>query len=417
MATNKVKEWFQTLEPTQRQQVLKFGAIGAVVVAALGLYYGSGQSEKAPPPKKADVTVIDVGEGRLEDDMRATLEKEKQEQANQNAAQDKRVAELEAQLKTQTDSNAAVLDALNSISKGGATGLPDNLGMTAENPADWEAGIRKPSSAPVAGRESRDGRDPRSHANAPPPGPPPIEMIGGIGVVPGLQDVSAGPNGSDKKKATGPRWYLPVSFMEAKLLTGLKAKTVEAARGDPEPILLRVQAPAILPNEIRAELQGCLVVAHGYGSLASERVEARLVSMNCLNAAGQSVIETEITGIVVDKDGVKGLAGHPVSKMGTNLARLAFAAAVEGAGAAFVDQASTVSVSPLGQTQTVDPGQIGRAGAGEGVAKAASEYGKIIADLVRQQAPVIEVGPSKDVTIVLTQGAWLDLKPTREGGV
>lgn len=407
MATNEVKAWFEGLEPTQRQQVLKYSAIVGVVAVALGLYYGSGQSEKMPPPKKADVTVIDVGEGRLEDDMRATLEKDKQEQANQNAAQDRRVAELESQLKSQIDSNAAVLQALNSISRGGATGLPDNLGLPADTPPDWEAGIRKPASSPVG--------DPRSRSNALPPGPPPIEMIGGISVVPGISD--AGTAANDKKKATGPRWYLPVSFMEAKLLTGLKAKTVEAARGDPEPILLRVQAPAILPNEIRAELQGCLVVAHGYGSLASERVEARLVSMNCLNAAGESVIETEITGIVVDKDGVKGLAGHPVSKMGTNLARLAFAAAIEGAGAAFADQASTVSVSPLGQTQTVNPGLIGRAGAGEGVAKAASEYGKIIADLVRQQAPVIEVGPSKDVTIVLTQGAWLDLKPTREGGL
>jgi conjugal transfer pilus assembly protein TraB len=203
--------------------------------------------------------------------------------------------------------------------------------------------------------------------------------------------------------------------MPAKLLTGLKAKTVESARGDPEPILLRVQAPAQLPNEIRAQLQGCLVVAHGYGSLASERVEARLVSLNCFDLKGKSVVEADVTGIIIDSDGVKGLAGHPVSKMGTNLARLAFAAAIEGAGSAFSDRATTTSVSALGQTQSIDPGQIGKVAAGEGVQSAASEYGKIIADLVRQQAPVIEVGPTKDVTVVLTEGAWLELKPYREG--
>ena len=135
-----------------------------------------------------------------------------------------------------------------------------------------------------------------------------------------------------------------------------------------------------------------------------------------MNGIGQSIIEADITGIVVDKDGVKGLAGHPVSKMGTNLARLAFAAAIEGAGSAFSDQASNVSVSPLGQTQSIDPGQIGRAGVGEGVSKAASEYGRIIADLVRQQAPVLEVGPTKDVTVVLTEGVWLEIKSSREGG-
>ena len=53
---------------------------------------------------------------------------------------------------------------------------------------------------------------------------------------------------------------------------------------------------------------------------------------------------------------------------------------------------------------------------GEGVSKAASEYGRIIADLVRQQAPVLEVGPTKDVTVVLTEGVWLEIKSSREGG-
>jgi len=407
----RLREWFDGLEPQKRQSLMKFGAIAAVFALALGLYYASDQDKKVAPAAKPEVAVIEVGEGRLEDDMRSTLEKSREELANQNAAQDKTVADLKATVEQQSEQNAAILTALNAMSKGGATGLPepDGLGLSPENPADWERGITRPS--------TRVGRGEPSGAPLQPPATPPVEMIGGIGIAAGPADGAASVNnGGDKKKAIGPRWYLPVSFMPAKLLTGLKAKTVESARGDPEPILLRVQAPAILPNEIRAELQGCLVVAHGYGSLASERVEARLVSINCMNAVGQSIIEADITGIVVDKDGVKGLAGHPVSKMGTNLARLAFAAAIEGAGSAFSDQATTVSVSPLGQTQSVDPGQIGRAGLGEGVSKAASEYGRIIADLVRQQAPVLEVGPTKDVTVVLTEGVWLDIKSSREGG-
>ena len=407
MASNGFREWYDGLEPGRRQNLVKGGAVGTVLVAALALYYASGQDQKAPPPAKANVAVIDVGEGRLEDDMRSELERSKQELANQNKRQDESVESLTAKLQKQEEQNTAILAALQGMSTGGATGLPDadGLGLAPNNPADWEKGIHKPGT-------SLRSVDPSS----PPPVPPPVEMIGGIGSASAPADASAAAAG-DKKKATGPRFYLPVSFMPAKLLTGLKAKTVESARGDPEPILLRVQAPAQLPNEIRAELQGCLVVAHGYGSLSSERVEARLVSINCLNMKGQSIIEADITGILVDKDGVKGLAGHPVSKMGTNLARLAFAAAIEGAGSAFADQASTVSVSPLGQTQTVDPTQIGRAGVGEGVSKAASEYGRIIADLVRQQAPVLEVGPTKDVTVVLTEGVWLDIKSFREGGL
>lgn len=411
MANNaaKLREWYDGLDPARRQGLIRAGTIGGVLAVALGLYYASGQDGKKPPPPRPAVAVIDVGEGRLEDDMRAQLERSEQELSNQNAAQDGKVAQLSARLDQQAAQNQALVDALNAMSKGGALGLPDARGpggLSPDNPADWEKGITRPGDRLAQGTPGG--------APPPPPAPPPVEMIGGIGIA--TAAAGTGVPAGDKKKATGPKWYLPVSFMPAKLLTGLKAKTVESARGDPEPILLRVQAPAVLPNEIRAELQGCLVVAHGYGSLASERVETRLVSINCMNQAGESVIEADITGIVVDQDGVKGLSAHPVSKMGTNLARLAFAAALEGAGSAFSDQASTVSVSPLGQTQSIDPTQIGRTGTGEGVAKAASEYGRIIADLVRQQAPVLEVGPTKDVTVVLTQGAWLEIRSSREGG-
>ena len=71
----KLREWFDGLEPSKRQNLMKFGAIGAVFVLALGLYYASDQDKKVAPVAKPAVAVIEVGEGRLEDDMRATLEK------------------------------------------------------------------------------------------------------------------------------------------------------------------------------------------------------------------------------------------------------------------------------------------------------------------------------------------------------
>ena len=230
----------------------------------------------------------------------------------------------------------------------------------------------------------------------------PQELIGGIGI-------QRAPPESDESKRNARRFFLPTSFMPARLLTGLRAKTVESARNDPEPMLLRVQAPAILPNEVRAQLQGCLIVAHGYGSLASERIEARLVSLSCMDLDGKSVIETPLTGILVDSDGVKGLAGRPVSKMGANMARLLAAGLAQGAGASFQAAAQTTSISPLGQTTTIDPAQIARAGTGQGIANATQELTRIYADLVRQSSPVVEVGPSKEVTVVVTEGAWIDV--------
>jgi conjugal transfer pilus assembly protein TraB len=235
-----------------------------------------------------------------------------------------------------------------------------------------------------------------------------VEFVGDIGTLappPGVKENTPTDKGGKKNK----KFYLPVSFMSAKLLTGLKAKTVDAAKGDPEPVLLRVQAPAVLPNEVRAQLEGCFVVAHGYGSLASEAYEARTVSLNCVDYSGRSVIEADITGYLADKDGSKGLSGLPVSKMGANLARLFLAGLVQGAGNAFQQSAVTTSVSPLGATQTVDSGQLERAGVGRGISQASGELTRVYVDLVRQSSPVIEVGPGKDVTVVITQGVWLEV--------
>jgi conjugal transfer pilus assembly protein TraB len=153
-----------------------------------------------------------------------------------------------------------------------------------------------------------------------------------------------------------------------------------------------------------------LVVANGFGSLASERVEARLVSLSCMDYDNHIAIQADVKGIVVDKDGVKGLAAHPVSKAGANMARAAIAAAFQGAGNAIAQSTSTVSTSPLGTTQTLNTGEVGRAALGQGLAGGANEIAKVYLDLVRQSAPVLEVGPGKDVTVYITEGVWLELQ-------
>jgi conjugal transfer pilus assembly protein TraB len=83
---------------------------------------------------------------------------------------------------------------------------------------------------------------------------------------------------------------------------------------------------------------------------------------------------------------------------------------VEGAGQAVEQTSVTTSVSPVGQLQTIDPDRVGQAGVGRGLAKGAGELSKIYADLVRQSAPVVEVGPGKDVAAFLTQGVWLEVQ-------
>lgn len=405
-----IKARLDDMEPEKRQKTIKAAIIGGVCLVFVVLYYATGQEDKKPKPPPEAASVIELGDARLQDDMRASFAKQQEAENASNKAQDEAIKEAKER-QARSDAQIAAMQAvLEKVSATPAYGLPE-VGKPGEtpntNPLDWQNG--QPTS-PVPGYSPQGQPLPSvpgvpGGAPAAPAGPT-VEYIGGVGREEGVKKAAEG-DGSKKKN---PRFYLPPSFMPAKLLTGLAAKTVENAKSNPEPMMLRVQAPAVLPNEVRSQLEGCLVVAHGFGSLASERVEAQTVSISCLDFAGKSMIDSELKGIIVDKDGVKGLAGHPVSKMATNLARLGFAAAIQGAGAAFSQSAQTTSISALGQTQSIDSSQIGTAALGKGVEKASDEYAKIIADLVRQQAPVVEVGPAKDVTVVVTEGTWLEVK-------
>jgi len=205
--------------------------------------------------------------------------------------------------------------------------------------------------------------------------------------------------------------YLPPSFMEATLLSGLDAKTVESARNDPEPVLLRVKDMAILPNEIKSNLKGCFVIAHGYGSLDTERVALRLVSLSCITTTGASIIDQQIKGFVVDNDGKIGLRGTVISKMGSMLSRTFLAGFFGGAGDALSASAKTTTVGPLGVTTgTISNKELGKAAIGGGIGKSADALQNFYLELARQTMPIIEVGATKVVTLVISEGVELTLK-------
>jgi conjugal transfer pilus assembly protein TraB len=213
----------------------------------------------------------------------------------------------------------------------------------------------------------------------------------------------------DKKKGLR-EVYLPPSFMEATLLSGLDAPTAGAAKGNPVPVLIRVKAPAVLPNDIKAELTGCFVIADGKGNLATERAELTLVSISCLDRKGKALIDQKLKGFVVDGDGKIGLRGRIVAKFGSLVARSMLAGFLVGAGDAFKAAATTSSISPLGTTQTLNTNQIGMAAAGNGLSEGFKEIQKFYMELAEATMPIVEIGPTKRITLVVSEGTNLEIK-------
>ncbi len=262
--------------------------------------------------------------------------------------------------------------------------------------------------SPEERREPRPIRDrtPRARAVPPPPKAQP-RMIGEIGV---LSNTVANDDGGSPDKKKERTVYLPPSFMEARLLTGFDASTSGKGTSNPEPLLLRIQTPAVLPNDVKAELEGCFVIAEAVGRLDKERADVRLVSLSCLSNEGRAVIDTPIKGFVTDSDSKVGLSGRVVSRMGASAARAVIAGFFGGMGDMLKATATTQSVSPLGTTTSVDTSQIAKYSLGGGLSEGADSLHDFYLTLAKQATPVIEVGAAKKITVVISEGKELTIR-------
>ena len=193
-------------------------------------------------------------------------------------------------------------------------------------------------------------------------------------------------------------------------LTGFDASTSGEGKNNPEPLLLRIQAPAVLPNDVKANLRGCFIIAEAVGRLNKERANVRLVSLSCIGRKGQAVIDTTIKGFVTDSDSKVGLSGRVVSKMGAATARAVVAGLFGGAGNAIQSSSLTQSTSALGTTAIIDSGDLVKASIGGGLSEGARTLNELYLDLAKQATPVIEVAAAKKVTVVISEGKELEIK-------
>jgi conjugal transfer pilus assembly protein TraB len=200
--------------------------------------------------------------------------------------------------------------------------------------------------------------------------------------------------------------------MKARLLTGIDALASKDATQNPEPLIARVQAPAVLPNDVKANLAGCFVIGNATGSLAKERVEVQLVSLSCVDFDERSVVDQPIKGFFVDTDGKKGLSGKVVTRAGAALARSFIAGTVSGFASAVENTFGSTSTSALGSVRTLDASDAAKTSLAGGLSKSSDKLTDFYLDLARQAGPIVEVGAAKDVVVVIQEGVTLEIKPT-----
>ena len=369
-------------------------AIGAL---GIGLYAASGSKEDVKPTDPA--ASLNMGAGLRGDSLEV---------------------KLRGDLKKVLDGQQLLGDRVSAIEEGkvlpGGTAAPGGQTLYGDLPPALPDSVPALPYPPETGDISADA----DRLPAPPTGPvappappaPPVEKtVGAIGSATGQVVAQGATDNAASSKKKNRTIYLPPGFMKARLLTGIDALASRDATSNPEPIIARVQAPAVLPNEVKANLAGCFVVGNATGSLAKERVEVQLVSLSCVDFDEHSIVDQPVKGFFVDTDGKKGLSGKVVTRAGATLARAFIAGTISGISQSVESTFGNTSTSALGTVRTLDAGDAARTGIAGGLSKSSDKLTDFYLDLARQAGPIVEVGAAKDVVVVIQEGATLEIKP------
>lgn len=210
--------------------------------------------------------------------------------------------------------------------------------------------------------------------------------------------------------------FLPAgSFSNVVLLHGLDAATSNAAQSNPQPILFRVQADAVLPGKAKYKLKSCFALGSGFGDLSSERVNIRLASLNCTEKGGKLVLSAPIQGYVVDSDGKLGLRGVLEDRQGAKIGRAILAGFAEGMANAFQSaEQDVLSNVQSGLTSTVTTGSAGRSSLFAGAASAAQTLADFYIEQAENIFPVLVIDSGRKASIVISQGASLEWKESED---
>lgn len=375
-----------------RKPLVVMGAIAAAILVVVVLIIGPGTPAKPAQPKKP-VEVNVLGSADLEKEhWRATAEKDLEALKTQQRA-------IEEQLR-------ALVEKIPDRSSPAKGLLPETERPVRRDP--FEPRIKpSPIQAPFQAVATPMLAKPVMSATpAPFPAAEPIRIFGpetGAGselasLPPKPVEAAQAPVASDEPS------YLPSgSFVQGILLSGLDAPAGVTASKEPHPVLIKLSDLAVLPNRARLDIKDCFILGEGYGELSSERAYIRTTTLSCVKANGQS-LDAPLKGFVAGEDGKVGLRGRVVSKQGQFLAKALVAGFAEGLADVFKLSATTVSVSPLGSTQTIDPERALEVGALSGTGRALDRLAQHYISMAERLFPVIEIDAGRTAEVVVLQG-------------
>lgn len=377
--------------------------VGAIGIAIMVLASSMASSRKAPEaPVKKDVGVVDTTPKGMSSQKdwkaqtgaeMATLKKQFEESQRSQRELMSSVEMLRKEL-TQRPAGAPAAAA----QPVGTSGANLSLPPPPEPPRSLVTGIQAP-----AGAASGVSVQPPAPAVAP---EPKRASARAFIPTPTAADAAAADETRIEEMALNNerRGTLPAnSFVKATLLSGVEAFTGGTAQSQPQPLVVRLDANAVLPNAAAYDIKGCHVLASVWGDLSSERVFGRLATLTCVDTNNRLVLSEEVEGAIMDSDGKNGIRGEVQDRQGAKLARSLLAGFAQGMSTAMGAAQSTVTQTAFGATSSVDPSKIFKSSSYSGAEKAAQTLSEFYLKQAEATMPVIAIDVGRKIHVVFTK--------------
>lgn len=390
--------WWNTLQPKTKQMVMVGGAVTAFFAIMIPMMSATtpvvapqkerslGELLPASRARELGLSGLAKDVDRLEDELNKrdreleALRQQGPATSGQATADPAMVAELE-RLRARMEL----------VERGG--GLPSDPDGVSGIP------VQSTASAPAPMPSPRPGAGPDNRELA----APVALTMRTIDSAEAADDEAAG--AAEEVPPERPKAYLPSGTMiSGVLITGLDAATGRAASQDPTPVLVKVDAEAILPNRYSADVTGCFALLAGRGDLSSERAFLRGERFSCVSEGG-GVIDIDLNVYAVGEDGKAGLRGTLVSKQGQAIGKAMLAGLAQGVSQAFNSNGN----ASYGGQGGLDVGGASEQGLYGGVGSALDRVAQFYIDLANQIFPVIEISAGRPVTLVVVKGTEIRL--------
>jgi len=187
----------------------------------------------------------------------------------------------------------------------------------------------------------------------------------------------------------------PHGFVEGRLLNGVVAVVGGAERES----VVALTGPYRAANGFVTDLDGCFALVQGRPEMPAGRIDFKVSRLTCNFPDGASKT-WDVSGWLVDTDGIRGLRARIVQNVGRKAVVAAAGGALAGFGRRLSQQQYQINAGPLASSSTFMGNATHDAvgGSAEGVASALEQS---IADYYNLYAPSLQVGGGTPASLVI----------------